>query len=329
MRSHPFTVPAQPAPRSRRGRASLAIAFSFLLVGCGAAVPPNELVSARSAYEEADQGQARQLVPDRLLEAQQALDAAEKAFEDDGASDRTRTRAYVAHRKAQLAMAMAEIAAARRIRDEIEREYQSELESAQRDTRERLGETETELQRTKVELTQQERELQAKQRELAEREQQLAEREEQLAREREARLEAEAKAAAALASLEEIANVNEDKRGTVITLSGAVLFKTNAATLLPIAERQLGRVAEALREQHESKRIRVEGHTDSRGSVASNRRLSRDRAESVRAFLVSAGVDPTRIVAVGKGEDEPIASNRTAEGRANNRRVEIVIGDGP
>jgi len=94
---------------------------------------------------------------------------------------------------------------------------------------------------------------------------------------------------------------------------------------LPIAERQLAKVAEALKEQDESKTIVVEGHTDSRGSDAANLRLSQERAETVLLFLVGQGVDSQRIRAVGKGERNPIASNRTAEGRANNRRVEIIV----
>ena len=214
---------------------------------------------------------------------------------------------------------MADIAVATRLREKSETDYQRELEVAQHQSSKKID-------RVEGALTAQEQELDHKRSELEMREQQLAAQQTALEAERKAREEAEAKAAAALSSLEEIAKVQEDKRGLVITLSGAVLFKTGDSALLPIAEQQLQKVAEALMEQDESKIIRVEGHTDDRGSSGVNYRLSLSRAQSVRAFLVSQGVKPDRIVAIGKGEDTPIANNKTAEGRANNRRVEIVVG---
>lgn len=287
-------------------------------LGCGATAPSPELVSARDAYADAESSPAKTLVPDRLLEAQQALDVAEREFDEEGNSAWARALAYVADRKARLAVAMAEIAAARSEREKVEEDYKLRLEIAQRNTRARLGDTKDSLEDAQRELTD-------KQRELAERERLLAEREAELAKERQARIEAEEKAAAAVASLEEIAAIKEDKRGTVITFSGAVLFKTGESSLLPIAQQQLGKVAAALVEQAEDRTITIEGHTDSRGSAARNQTLSLARAQSVRAYLVSQGVEPTRIVAVGKGETQPIADNRTAEGRANNRRVEIII----
>ena len=69
----------------------------------------------------------------------------------------------------------------------------------------------------------------------------------------------------------------------------------------------------------------VEGYTDSVGSAAFNQTLSERRAEAVRAALVKAGVDPTRIVAQGYGKEYPVASNATDSGRAQNRRVEVTI----
>ncbi len=119
--------------------------------------------------------------------------------------------------------------------------------------------------------------------------------------------------------------MNEEQRGTVITLSGSVLFATNQSTLLPIARQNLVSVANALKMTPEDRNIVVEGHTDSRGTDEHNMRLSHERASAVREFLVSQGVEPTRIQAVGRGESVPIADNSSPEGRANNRRVEIVI----
>jgi len=69
----------------------------------------------------------------------------------------------------------------------------------------------------------------------------------------------------------------------------------------------------------------VEGHTDSMGSVEHNRKLSLERAESVKRQLVKFGVDTGRIVVIGKGAIDPIDTNDTPEGRARNRRVEIIV----
>ena len=193
---------------------------------------------------------------------------------------------------------------------------------------------------TKEELARARRELVDKQREARDSEAALAaeqlKREEaarQLAltgkaleEEKAARLKAEEDAAAALESLRKIAKIKEEARGKVITLDGAVLFATGKSQLLPIAQRALGRVAVVLKQEADAgKRVVIEGHTDSRGSNVSNQRLSKRRAESVRNYLIGQGVDSANLGAVGKGESNPIADNGSPEGRANNRRVEIII----
>jgi outer membrane protein OmpA-like peptidoglycan-associated protein len=147
----------------------------------------------------------------------------------------------------------------------------------------------------------------------------------ELESERKARQEAEKNAAAAVASLREIAQVKEESRGTVITLDGAVLFVTGKSELMPLARQKLDEVAKAMQDLDDKQTIVVEGHTDSKGNDDANMVLSQARAESVRSYLVSRGVKAERISAVGRGEAQPVASNDTPEGRANNRRVEIVI----
>jgi len=72
-------------------------------------------------------------------------------------------------------------------------------------------------------------------------------------------------------------------------------------------------------------RVRIEGHTDSVGPEAYNMKLSLQRAEAVMKYLVSQGVDADRMEVLGKGEDYPVASNDTDEGRAHNRRIEFII----
>jgi len=89
-------------------------------------------------------------------------------------------------------------------------------------------------------------------------------------------------------------------------------------------KKMLDGVAKALKE-HPSAKVRVEGHTDFQGNAADNQALSEKRASSVKRYLVSKGVAADRIKAVGRSENEPLAPNATAEGRAENRRVEIIV----
>lgn len=151
---------------------------------------------------------------------------------------------------------------------------------------------------------------------LAKTKQQLAQTHQQHAVERQASQDA-------LADLSRIGNVRQDSRGTVITLIGGVLFAPGRSTLLRDARGKLDQVAKALK--NTDGQLVVEGHTDSRGSSSLNQRLSERRAETVRNYLIEHGIPPERINAEGFGNTRPIASNWTAEGRANNRRVEIVV----
>ncbi len=112
----------------------------------------------------------------------------------------------------------------------------------------------------------------------------------------------------------------EQGRKTLV-LEG-VNFETNRAELLPESKARLDRVAESLKAFPEV-RVEIQGHTDSTGSAARNKALSQQRADSVRAYLVQKGVAADRLKAKGYGPSQPIADNKTAEGRAKNRRVEL------
>ncbi len=159
------------------------------------------------------------------------------------------------------------------------------------------------------------------------RDQMLSKTQEELNRERQARTAAESELAASRKDLEQYARVQDVARGTVITLSGSVLFESGKAELLPGAQDQLSRVATYLK--NSPRPVVIEGYTDSRGSASKNQALSERRAQAVSDYLTSQGVPADRIRSVGKGASAPIASNATADGRAQNRRVEIVLERGP
>jgi len=139
-----------------------------------------------------------------------------------------------------------------------------------------------------------------------------------------AQRDAEAQRMRMEAELAKIAQTRSDKRGFVVALSGGLLFDTGKTTLKAGAKSTLTKIADQLKTNPVS-RIVVEGHTDSVGTEEKNQQLSEKRANAVRDFLVSAGVPSDHVTAAGKGEAEPIATNKTAAGRQQNRRVELVI----
>jgi outer membrane protein OmpA-like peptidoglycan-associated protein len=136
--------------------------------------------------------------------------------------------------------------------------------------------------------------------------------------------DSEKRTADAVAELAAIAAVKEEERGLVVTLSGGVLFRSAESTLLSSAKVKLDQVANALLSVR-ARNLIVEGHTDSQGSASYNQGLSQRRADAVRDYLVQRGYPTDRIQARGKGKGSPIADNASPEGRANNRRVEIII----
>ncbi len=110
-----------------------------------------------------------------------------------------------------------------------------------------------------------------------------------------------------------------------IELKEKVQFEFAKATLLPEGKTLLDEVARVMTEHPEILKVRIEGHTDSKGSKRSNLRLSGKRAKAVRSYLISKGIAKGRMVSKGYGESKPIADNGTPDGREQNRRVEIHI----
>jgi outer membrane protein OmpA-like peptidoglycan-associated protein len=280
----------------------IAVACAGVFTSCAATVP-FELVNAREAYRRASTGPAAIAAPAELHVANYALAEAEQSFQRDPDSYRTRDLAYVAERKAQLAEATASIANQQKSQAQAKNDYQAAQGKV-------VAKTKQDLSQTRSALAASERSGEA-----------TAER---LSAEKDARAAADQRAADALAALAKLAAVKDEARGMVITLSGSVLFASNQATLLPEARTRLDQVSDVLLTTRERK-LTVEGHTDSQGSVNFNLDLSQRRADAVRNYLVERGYQGDLIQAHGLGKGRPIADNGSAEGRANNRRVEIII----
>lgn len=140
-----------------------------------------------------------------------------------------------------------------------------------------------------------------------------------------ARKEAELAGAAADALRVRLNNLRATRgsRGMQMTLED-VAFASGQSQLRPEARESIGKLVEFVQADPE-KSIRIEGHTDSTGSANANQVLAQKRAEAVRDALAAAGIDAARMTTVGIGEDQPIASNETGEGRARNRRVEVIL----
>ena len=119
--------------------------------------------------------------------------------------------------------------------------------------------------------------------------------------------------------------LRQTESGVVVTL-GDVLFKSGETQLRDEAMASLVEVVDLLQSEPD-KKIRIEGHTDSTGDAETNLEISEKRATSVLDALVSLGVDPARFTMAGMGEDFPIASNETEEGRSQNRRVDVILLD--
>ena len=272
--------------------------------GCAVTGPTPELMDARRAYDEARSSDAATYSPDKLLTAKQALQRAESAHADDPGSFEERSLAYVAQRRAQYAGVYGSYERERRAHTDAEQAYKLKQDSLRRSAEQQASDAQKSLAATWDNLSSARREIAAQQNQIQ---------------------KGKAELDAAMASLSKIAQVKEEQRGVVITLDGSVLFVTGKSELLPIARDKLNEVARALKEMDDDKLASIEGFTDSRGADDMNLKLSQERANAVMSYLTSQGVKAEKLRAVGRGEANPVASNDSPEGRANNRRVEIIV----
>jgi outer membrane protein OmpA-like peptidoglycan-associated protein len=267
-----------------------------VLAGCaGERVPPKALVDAREEFVRTREGIAMQFDPTDVHEADLALQRAESAWRDAPDDPSTTDLALIADRKARIARSEAET---------IKAAQDAQLANAQlQATRSaQLQTAESQLSQTQTQLQQQQQTAAAQQQQLRDLESKLKDARDTIAK---------------------IATVKDDSRGMVITLQGEVLFKTAKYDLKPAAMAKLDQIASALAGKDQP--IVVYGYTDNVGTRDINATLSQNRAQAVRDYLVSKGIPQDLITAQGKGPDDPVADNTSVEGRAQNRRVEIVV----
>jgi outer membrane protein OmpA-like peptidoglycan-associated protein len=221
--------------------------------------------------------------------AQQAEEARRQAAEASAQAQHATAAAQQATAAAQAAQA--ELETARKEAAARDAAARAQLEQQQKAAAEREAQTQAELEKVRQEAAQQTEEA------------------------RRLRMENE---------LARIATTKREARGFVVTLSSGLFFDTGKTALKKGAKATLTRIADQLKTDPNVK-VTVEGHTDSVGTAEKNKVLSEKRAQAVRDFLVDTGVAADRVTAVGHGEEQPIATNKTAAGRQQNRRVELVI----
>jgi outer membrane protein OmpA-like peptidoglycan-associated protein len=319
----------------------LLILMLALLSAC-AAQPKKDLALERVREEMTDLKSNPELAghaPLALGEAERALRKAELATGDDLYHSYL---VYMADRRIQIARTMAEREQYQQAINELEKERSAMLIKASQLEADQAR-MEAERARLLVATTSEDAERARKEKEDAEKKQAESARAAELASEEagQARRLAESRASEAefarreadLASQQvtsltrqlENLQLRETESGVVVTL-GDVLFASGQAQLVEGGRSSLEEVVDLLQTEPD-KKIRVEGHTDSRGDSEANLLLSAQRAQAVLDALVSLGVASDRITASGMGEDFPIASNEDEDGRAQNRRVDVILLD--
>jgi outer membrane protein OmpA-like peptidoglycan-associated protein len=286
------------------------------LAACSSVPLPNaNLEAARSSVSQAAATpDVSRLAPSELARAREALNRADKAWSDNRDDAETAHLAYLASQRAQIAINLA----------------------AQRGADLRVADASAERERIRADVRTREAVLAQQRAQSAQMQAQSAQIQAQNATAEAQNAQAQAQSATAIAmseseranrlqrELEQLAAKQTD-HGMVVSLQD-VLFDVGRASLRSGAQARLDQLAAVLRNYPE-RRVLVEGFTDSTGSEETNLTLSQARAEAVRAALMAKGVAANRIDVRGFGESRPIASNATAAGRQQNRRVEVVFSD--
>jgi outer membrane protein OmpA-like peptidoglycan-associated protein len=319
----------------------LLIPVAFLIAGCASSqqemAAKDQLERARSAYLQARANrnvEAFATLP--FVEASKAMEAAERAKN----AEEMEQLSYIAEKKSFIAISVAEGKMAEKEIEKLNRET-ANIIADKRTQEARLAQKEAENARL---LAMAEAERAAKAKKEAEEARSLAAAEaERAAR---AKAEAEAKtreaeqarmaaraeaerAARAKAAADQLTRELSDlkakqtERGIVLTI-GDVLFATAKADLSSDALRSVNKLADFL-QKYPNRNVLIEGHTDIVGGDEYNLDLSRRRADSVKETLTAKGIGEERIITKGYGKKYPVASNETASGKQQNRRVEVII----
>jgi len=285
---------------------------------------PVTLLQAQKAVELAERFKTDLVLPEAVKSAKSALAQATNLLTEKGAGNKA------GQDSARRAVEFASQALKEHFRI-VEEKAAAALEAKRQAEKAALAQqaTDADTARRKTEVSLQQSETARKQAEEAQRraEASIAESKRELAKldQERARLKAERDALANRLSgaLAMVSATTETARGYVVSLSD-ITFDTGKATLKTDAKYSLAKLAGILTLLQEMT-LSVEGHTDSTGSAETNQKLSAARANSVMTFLKEMGVAETRMTAKGFGPDQPVAPNDTAEGRARNRRVEIIL----
>ena len=304
----------------------------------------DQMERARKTYAEAKSNpNVEAYAPLQLQEAGKALQAAEQAKETDDILQ----LGYLAEKKTRVAVTTADGKASERNIDKLNVENAEliakkrtlEAERARRETGMAMSETERARREAGVATSEAERAKREAGMAMSEAEQArmaaAADAEKAAIAKRQAEqaisaagMEA-AKAAEAKAEADQLMKelselkAQQTERGIVLTI-GDVLFATGKANLSPDANKSVAKLAEFLK-KYQKRDVLIEGHTDSVGKDDYNLTLSRNRADSVKDKLVGGGIEAGRITTVGYGKKFPVASNDTMAGKAQNRRVEVII----
>jgi outer membrane protein OmpA-like peptidoglycan-associated protein len=277
---------------------------------------PLDLLEARNAVRIAKDAGAGQYSASELQKAQDLLNQAEDYYRRKQGNGPIGTVAREATQTAEEARVMS-----------IKREQEAQLEQERQAAADQTAKAQADAQRQQAAAAQaQAQAMQADQaRQQAELAQQQAAQQAQQADQ--ARQQAEndkaQMRARMLQQLNQVLATKDSARGLIVSMPD-VLFDTGKADLKPTARERLAKVAGILI-AYPDIRVEIDGYTDSTGSLEFNERLSQDRADSVRNYLSSQGVNPSAINTQGFGPSQPIASNDTATGRQQNRRVELVV----
>lgn len=295
--------------------AVIAMGAGLLLAAC-ASTPPTDpaLESARAAVATLEsEPTAAQSAGKPLQDARDALAAAESAAQQHHPQAEVDHLAYLARRRAEIGeAAVAEARSRNELAKAQERRDRIVIESRERET---------------AVAREQTRDAQAIAAETAVQAQAQVDASKAQADVSKAQADAsKAEAEATRQQLEEL-QAKQTERGMVVTLGSNVLFDTNRADLKPGASDAIDRVGQFLG-KHPNLKVRIEGHTDSTGTDSYNQELSQRRADAVAHALESRGADASNVESVGRGAELPVATNDTAAGRQQNRRVELVFSDG-